>query len=150
MGRPKGSRNKPKLQLEKQATANDPKPSPAERDRALRELVCALVAQGHSEQGIAVALRIDTEKLRALFPIELEHGATIHAAAVTAMLQAEARGGNVSAMRKLEDMAGVPPTSTPLPGAAPRLGKKESAQAKAPAAHLGTSWDFISGDTGDQ
>jgi hypothetical protein len=132
MGRTKGSRNKPKLHLIAEEVSGARKPTAADRDRALRELVCALVAQGHSPEGIAVSLKIELDKLKALYPVELEHGATIHAAAVTAMLQAEARDGNVSAMRKLDDMA-IAPCGQPSPTTAQRLGKKAAMLAAAEA-----------------
>lgn len=89
---------------------------------------------GEPEVVIARAIGIDVDTLRKHFADELAGGHAQRRKEVIGMLFKEARGGNVSAMRKLEEL-GRPPGdqdgSAARPADAPRqakLGKKQEQQ----------------------
>lgn len=117
-----------------------------------------------THQEIAIALGISRETLEKYYEHELSIGALTKRLEVLQGLHAAAKKGSSSAARVyLEHSAktGVPPpgvgepTSTPVqptaspPAAdpsvtpAPKLGKKEQAQADAKTAHVGTAWDEL-------
>lgn len=74
-------------------------------DRKARQTVERLVFTGMTQAHIARALGISLPTLRLHFVDELETGAARKKAEVINMLFASARGGNVSAQRKLIGMA---------------------------------------------
>jgi len=81
-GRPKGSKNTPRLHLTSQVIddADGKKPTAAERHRALKWQVAVYVHGGMDVVGIAAVMGMTIEKLRVLFAWELQHGwALVHA-----------------------------------------------------------------------
>lgn len=86
---------------------------------------------GESDNTIARALGIDPDTLRKHFPDELADGHAQRRKEVIGMLFASARGGNVSAQKKLEEMGRTAAAAEAVRGrerAAPKLGKKEAQQ----------------------
>lgn len=92
---------------------------------------------GESEDTIAVALGISTPTLRKHFVVELRDGLANRRKEVTEMLFKAARSGNMTAIKRLDDMGraagardrvmrrGEKPKAAPK---APELGKKEQRQ----------------------
>jgi hypothetical protein len=102
------------------------RPSVAERQTVEQMKFC-----GESDNVIARALRIDAHTLRKHFAIELADGYASRRRQVIEMLFKEADGGNVAAIRKLEEMGRLGRASEALESRAdkdPKLGKKEEAQ----------------------
>jgi predicted transcriptional regulator len=117
--------------------------------RRVEEYVCA----GMSQDAIAKVLGISDETLRKHFTVELETGAQRRRAEVISLLFANARKGNVSAQKKLEEMskmavahvefAGVDDqmaTPPARPQKLQRVGKKEEAAEKAASMVQDDEW----------
>lgn len=88
---------------------------------------------GEAEDVIARAIGIDVDTLRKHFADELADGHAQRRKEVISLLFKEARGGNVSAIRRLEEIgrpvfAGEGAGREPAP---PKLGKKEQQQQQA-------------------
>ena len=109
-----------------------------------------------THDAIARVLGIDGNTLRKHFSAELEFGAQRKRAEVIGMLFKSAKGGNVTAQKKLEDMTKVVVAEAgiveELPAEAartPKLGKKEEAAQAASTAGRGTEWgDDLGGNPG--
>jgi hypothetical protein len=104
------------------------KPTPKQR-----RVVEQMVSVGESKATIARALRVDEDTLGKHFADELLNGRARRRLEVTDLLFANARKGNVSAQKHLENLtaaaASIPdPVQQPR---APKLGKKEQALADA-------------------
>lgn len=116
-GRKAGSKNRPTFELSPcEATGAQPM-SAAERSRGQKRLVAAMVADGQTVEAIAAYMRMTPERLRALFPHELENGAIITRAEVLSGLTTEAEAGSVAALKALEELTSESKRS-------PKLGKK--------------------------
>lgn len=129
---------------------------PFQVTQRLRRKVEQARAIGMSQDEIAMAVGCSTNTLLKYFMAELQTGHAKRRFEVADMLFREARGGNVSAMRKLFDetlMKEEPPapesdddcaadTELPILKPAPK-GKKEEATDLAKTAHVGTAWDGI-------
>lgn len=113
------------------------KPTPA-----LRRKVEELVSCGMSKDDCARAIGCSTPTLEKYFENELANGVAKKRAEVIGLLYREAKKGNVTAQKKLEEMTRVAAAAesvnarsgtTPAPQerAAPKLGKKEERQAAA-------------------
>ncbi len=100
-GRPKGSRNKPRLQLEVEDPPKVPGRSQSQRMRELKQMVALLVSDGMAPSAIAAVMGFSEEKLRAVFAHELRHGKQIVRAQALAQLAAAGDGGNVAAAKAL-------------------------------------------------
>lgn len=86
---------------------------------------------GESDNTIARALGIDPDTLRKHFADELADGHAQRRKEVIGLLFSSARGGNVSAQKKLEEMgrvAGAAEAVKARETRAPKLGKKEERQ----------------------
>lgn len=115
---------------------------------AQRRQVEELRACGFSEDDIARALAISTPTLRKHFSDELQTGSVKRRAEVVGLLFKQARKGNVSAQKTLENMTraaaladqfmGDVPASLQAPKP-PKLGKKEEAAAAAQQVAQGES-----------
>jgi hypothetical protein len=93
---------------------------------------------GESDATIARALSIDPDTLRKHFADELADGHAQRRKEVIGMLFKSARGGNVAAQKKLEEMGRVSGAAEALKGREkkqPKLGKKE--EQKLAAANVG-------------
>ncbi len=92
---------------------------------------------GDSDEVIARAIGIDADTLRKRFADELADGYAQRRKEVVAMLFREARGGNVSAMRRLEEIGRAANAGPESPAGAdvptPKAGKKEQQHAAAQA-----------------
>lgn len=91
---------------------------------------------GESDATIARALCIDPDTLRKHFADELADGHAQKRKEVISMLFSSARGGNVSAQKKLEEMGRVAAAEEAVRGRekpTPKLGKKEERKAAAGA-----------------
>ncbi|HEV2099438.1 MAG TPA: hypothetical protein VGR45_11005 [Stellaceae bacterium] len=98
-----------------------------------RRTVEEMVACGESHDTIARAVGCSDETLRTHFADELATGHAKRRSEVIGLLYKTARGGNVSAQRKLAEMTGRGPAlSEPLKQPPP--GKKDEARAAATAA----------------
>ena len=105
MGRPKGSRNKPRLQLTSPPAHDGKKPTASERMRQLKRRVALCVHAGQSPETIAAVLEMDVSKLRVVFARELEHGAAIVEAEERWRLDESAAAGKVAASKLILDTA---------------------------------------------
>lgn len=86
---------------------------------------------GESDATIARALNIDPDTLRKHFANELADGHAQRRKEVIGLMFTAARGGNVAAIKKLEEMGRVAQASEAVKGrekASPKLGKKEERQ----------------------
>jgi hypothetical protein len=101
MGRPKGSKNNPKLRLEIQEISPGKRPTPAQRMQALKRQVALYVADGMVESSIAAVMEMPVEKLRAVFRRELLHGREIVRANELRNLDAASAAGSVPASKAL-------------------------------------------------
>jgi hypothetical protein len=118
--RPSGSRGRPQYR----ASLED------------RQMVEQMKFCGESDNTIARALGIDPDTLRKHFPEELADGHAQRRKEVIGMLFGAARGGNVAAIKKLEEMgrvAGAAESVKQRETKAPKLGKKEEQKAAAKA-----------------
>lgn len=91
---------------------------------------------GESENVIARALGIDPDTLRKHFPDELADGHAQRRKEVIGMLFKAARGQNVAAIKKLEEMGRAAGAAESVKGRetkAPKLGKKEEQKVAAKA-----------------
>ncbi|PWB94672.1 hypothetical protein [Methylosinus sporium] len=107
---------------------------------ALAKRVEELTSGGMSQGAIAKVLRCDSDTLRKHFGDELDNGIQRRRAEVISLLFKSARGGNVTAQKKLEEMTGraavedefngdrAPAPASPKPK---KVGKKESESAQA-------------------
>lgn len=107
------------------------KPTPA-----LRRKVEELVSCSMSQDDVARALGITAPTLVKHFPEELANGAAKKRSEVIGMLYKAARGGNVTAQRKLEEMSRVAGAAEALKNRETadkpqKMGKKEGQQAAA-------------------
>ncbi|HUC70398.1 MAG TPA: hypothetical protein VMS01_04320 [Stellaceae bacterium] len=93
----------------------------------LRRAVEEMRACGEAQETIARAIGCSDETLRKHFANELATGHAVRRREVIGLLFQSARGGNVSAQRKLDDMT-RPGAARPEGERAPPLGKKEEAQ----------------------
>ena len=100
-GRPKGSKNKPALQLQVEEVQRPVGKSQAQRMRALKQQVALLVSDGMPPGEIAAVLGFSEEKLKAVFQHELTHGKQIIRAQALAQLAAAGEGGNVAASKAI-------------------------------------------------
>lgn len=120
---------------------------------ALAKRVEELTSGGMSQEAIAKVLGCDSDTLRKHFGDELDNGIQRRRAEVIGLLFKSARGGNVTAQKKLEEMTGRIAAEEGFtgdrtgdagaPAAAPRpkkLGKKEEAAEAAETAGAGTNW----------
>lgn len=120
------------------------KPTPGDRRTVEQMRAC-----GEPAARIARALGIDDATLVKHFAAELESGFSRRRREVVDLLFAQARKGNVTAIKKLEEMtrltgaeAEIASAPAPQPSAAkaPRQGKKEAANEAARTAGVGTDW----------
>jgi predicted transcriptional regulator len=99
------------------------KPTPA-----LRRKVEELVSCGMSQDDVARAMGISTPTLVKHFEDELANGTAKKRAEIIGMLYKAAKGGNVTAQRKLEEMSRVAGAAEAIKGRekkTPEPGKKE-------------------------
>lgn len=113
--------------------------------RAQRKKVERLVYSGMRQVDIARAIGISKPTLTKHFEEELATGLAKQRAAVVEMLFDSAKDGNVSAMRKLEEMGRIAGAEAALAAepdqhATPKLGKKEEAEEVAKTAGAGSEW----------
>lgn len=120
------------------------KPTPAQRRK-----VAAAKAGGMSEDSIALALGITRPTLAKHFMVELTTGAAVKRMEAVDALYAQAKRGNVAAIKAVLLLgAAVEPAqpgapageAPPAPAPAARLGKKEAQQVAAVGAADGTPW----------
>jgi hypothetical protein len=113
MGRPKGSKNNPKLRLDAQAIVPGKRLTPAQRMQALKRQVALYVADGMAEPSIAAIMEIPLDKLKAVFGRELLHGREIVRANQLLNLDEASAAGSVPASKALLAAAnGDPDPST--------------------------------------
>jgi hypothetical protein len=106
-----------------------------------RREVEELISCGMKRDDIARAIGISPNTLEKHFPEELATGASRKRAEVIRMLYRNARGGNVSAQRKLEEMTARAGLEADFNEPAPRKqGKKEAAAEAALTAGQGSDW----------
>lgn len=98
---------------------------------ASRREVEELVSCGMSEDDVARAIGLTTPTVRKHYADELLTGRARRRAEVIKLLYRNARKGNVSAQRKLEDMTSLAGIARPREAKEPALGKKERAAAEA-------------------
>ncbi|UIK05016.1 hypothetical protein [Neorhizobium galegae] len=101
-----------------------------------RQMVEQMKFCGESDNTIARALGIDPDTMRKHFGDELADGHAQRRKEVIGMLFGAARGGNVAAIKKLEEMgraAGAQEAVKGREARAPKLGKKEEQKASAKA-----------------
>lgn len=108
-----------------------------------REKVQVLRAQGMSLEAIAAALDIHHETLRKHFSVELEVAVAKKTADVMMARFRSAMGGSVPAQNKFLELAGAIPPAPRKQAKAPKLGKKEAAQAEAETAHETSDWGSL-------
>ena len=101
MGRPKGSKNKPRLYLTGEEVEVGKKPTAAQRHQAMKRQVALCVHDGMDEASIAAVLDLTVEKLRALFARELRHGRDLVRAEELMRLDAASADGNVAASKAI-------------------------------------------------
>lgn len=110
----------------------------------MRRNVSICAGGGMAHQDIAVALGISRNTLEKHFEAELSVGASQRRMEVLAAMHRAAKGGNVTAQKAYIAMTptpSVPPVPEPEVGTkAPKLGKKEQADADAKTAAVGTEW----------
>lgn len=113
----------------------------------MRQTVEQMKACGESENTIARALKIDVDTMRKHFAGALVDGFSGRRREVISLLFAAARKGNVTAIKKLEDMTRLAGAEASFDGAGadappkpPKLGKKDVAAAAATTAGEGTDW----------
>lgn len=116
------------------------KPTPT-----LRRTVEQMVALGESQETIARALACDPDTLRKHFPEELAKGAAIRRREAIDLLFKSARKGNVSAIKRVEELTRAGAAAESIDQAARpakelALGKKERAAIAATTAGAGTEW----------
>jgi transposase-like protein len=109
-----------------------------------RRIVREMKSVGESDERVAQALGIDSNTLRKHFRTQLDHGLAIQRREIVAMLYTSARSGNVSAMKRLEELSRVAGAAAhfvdevaPKP---PELGKKEAAAQAALTAGDNSDW----------
>ncbi len=112
-GRPKGSKNKPRLQLQVEGGSATSGKSPAQRMREIRQRVALLVSDGMPVAKISAVMGYPEQKLRALFDHELAHGKEIVRAQMLASLAEAGESGNVAAAKAL--LANADPEGTQNP-----------------------------------
>lgn len=121
---------------------------PHEPKPAYRRKVEEMVAVGDSHETIARALGITRPTLDRHYKEELKNGAAKKRAEAVTGLFRQARKGNVTALKKLEEMTRVatalegfekPAEESKAPKPAKR-GKKEAAEADAKTAGFGSDW----------
>ena len=112
-----------------------PRHQPTKAQRAEVEL---LMASGCTLEQIAARLHISEPTFRLAYASEIENGRARGRAQIVAMLVKSARGGNVSAQKKLEEMsrladaaAEVDKATTQPERRTPAAGKKQVAQDEA-------------------
>lgn len=96
-----------------------------------RQIVEQMKFCGESDNVIARALQIDPDTLRKHFPDELQDGHAQRRKEVIGLLFRSARDGNVSAIKRLEEIgraAGAAEAVERRAEKAPKLGKKEEQQ----------------------
>jgi hypothetical protein len=125
------------------------KPTPA-----MRRTVELMVACGDSQETVARALDIDDDTLRKHFPEELKNGWAKKRREVLRWLEAGARKGNATLIKRLEEMTRLQgaatdfegrgdekgAASTSAPSRSRKLGKKEQQREEAFAAGLNSEW----------
>lgn len=111
-----------------------------------------MVSCGVSQDTIARALDINRETLAKHFKDELETGGARRRQEIVDLMYAQARKGNVTAIKRLEEMTqpveagasfekrGEAPALEEKPVKPPKLGKKEQAAVTAGTAGAGTEW----------
>ena len=108
---------------------------------AQRRAVEQMVACGESQEIISRAIGCDPDTLRKHFPEELLSGHSRRRREVIELLFTNARGGNVSAQKKLEEITAAAGASSEFTEPKqPALGKKEVAAVEATVAGEGTDW----------
>ncbi|MBN6819533.1 hypothetical protein JRF84_08010 [Methylobacterium organophilum] len=114
--------------------------------RAQRDQVEMMVAVNASVREISLALGVTANTLRKHCKVELALGRSRKRAELVALLWGSARGGNVSAQKKLVEMTDLAAAEAAFVPAEPeaekprRLGKKEEAALAAETAGQGTDW----------
>ncbi|TIP07811.1 hypothetical protein [Mesorhizobium sp.] len=122
---------------------------------SIRRTVEEMRSCGESENVIARSLGIDVDTLRKHCADELDNGFSNRRREVIGLLYKSARGGNVTAQKRLEEMTrlagaaaefdarqketGATP-SQPRPARSPKLGKKEVQREEAMTAGLNSEW----------
>ena len=118
----------------------------------MRRTVEEMVSCGEPKTRIAHAIGIDPGTLDKHFGDELEHGLSRRRREVLELLFKSARSGNVTAQKQLAAMTGLAAAAAEVQRIgdaqrdeargtpAPKVGKKEAAQAAAESAGLGTEW----------
>jgi hypothetical protein len=109
-----------------------------EQQRIVREMKSI----GDTDETIARALAIDLATLGKYFQPELDTGLAVQRREIVGMLYASARAGNVSAIKRLEQLSRVANAETQLleDDEPLELGKKEAAQLAARTAGQGSDW----------
>lgn len=110
---------------------------------ALRRKVEELTMCGMSQEVVARAIGCSHPTLVKHFPDELTFGLAKKRAEVIAMLFKSAKGGNVTAQKKLEEMSRLAGAEAEFDGRshpAPQVGKKVQAEEDAKSAGSGTGW----------
>lgn len=105
---------------------------------------CAAIGMSHVE--IGSLLDIDRHTVEKYFPDELAHGALRYKAEAMELLVQSARKGNVSAQKRLYELASSTVAAGEVRALAnhvikPKLGKKEQANVDARTAGAGTEWE---------
>ena len=140
-GRPKGVKNRPRLRLAQTEQPEIARPKSAkERMAELQADVAIFRGAGLSDDGIAAALEITADELRALFPRALANGAALSRTENLALLRRSAAAGSVSAQRAIE---AVLTSAMTAPSSPTKLGKKDMAAARSQDATVGTAWEGL-------
>lgn len=112
----------------------------------MRRTVEEMIACGESQNTVARSLCIDDDTLRKHFPDEIANGWSNRRREIVELLFANARKGNISAQKRLEEMTrlaaadpGFDAALQPEPKPEP-VGKKVAAEIAAKTAGAGTEW----------
>src|SRR5688572_7760808 len=108
-----------------------------------REKVQVLRAQGMSHEAIAASLDIHPQTLVKHFSIELDCAVAKKTAEVMMARYRSAIGGSVPAQNKFLELAGAIPPQPQREPKAPKLGKKEQAEADAQEVPADPAWGDV-------
>lgn len=112
MGRPKGSKNKRRLQLTGERIDAGKKQTPAQRMQLLQRQVVLLVAAGRPPETIAAVMDMPLDRLRSVFAHQLEYGRDIVLAEELMRLDAQSAGGKTAATKLMIATSGTPEDSS--------------------------------------
>lgn len=101
MGRPKGSKNKPKFPQSGDLAAEPAKLTRAQLHHQQKRQVALMTHDGMSPEKIAAVMDIDLDKLKETYGRELQHGREIIRAAELMRLETASAEGKVAASKLL-------------------------------------------------